>query len=145
VDNTQVLCESCHEDESHNYAFTGHASEGLLCVDCHLAVDDAPDGNGHSSRHHTFNVNLDTCNSCHESDMHSAVEHQAATDSSDKVACYRTDAVRLPVTPEHEIYSEPQNTTNPMVYFLPAGVGLVLGVLVAPWTESVIRRRKGDE
>ena len=65
--------------------------------------------------------------------------------TGEQVACYRTDTVRLPVTPEQEVYTEPQETTNPMVFFLPAGVGLVLGVIVAPWTDSVIRRRKGDE
>ena len=62
-----------------------------------------------------------------------------------EVACYRTDTVRMPATPEQDVYSEPQETTNPMVYFLPAGVGLVLGMIVAPWTEALIRRRKGDE
>ena len=145
VDNTQVLCQTCHEDQSHYFAFTGHASEGLLCADCHLSIDDSPAGEGHGSRHHTFEVDLHTCNNCHENDMHSAVEQQAASESSEQVACYRTDTVRLPVTPEQEVYSEPQDTTNPMVYFLPAGIGLVLGVMVAPWTESVLRRRKGDE
>jgi hypothetical protein len=149
VDNTQVLCESCHQEESQHYAFTGHASEGLLCTDCHLSVDDSPPGEGHGSRHHTFNVDLHTCNGCHESDMHSSEEQQAAMGAtetaSDKVACYRTDTVRLPVTPQQEVYSEPQETSNPMVFFLPAGVGLVLGLIVAPWTEGILRRRKGDE
>ena len=145
VDNTQVLCQTCHEDESHYYAFTGHASEGLLCTDCHLKVNGEQIGKGHGSRKHSFEVDLHTCNQCHKSDMHSAVEQQAALGASEQVACYRTDAVRLPVTPEQEVYSEPQDTTSPMVYFLPAGVGLVLGVIVAPWTEGVIRRRKGDE
>jgi hypothetical protein len=146
VDDTQALCETCHKDETHYYAFTGHASEGLLCTDCHLDVNDTTIGEGHGSRHHTFKVDLHTCNSCHEGDMHSAVEQQAAiSDSSTQVACYRTDTVRMPATPEQEVYSEPQETTNPMVYFLPAGIGLVFGMIVAPWTGDLIRHRKGDE
>jgi hypothetical protein len=146
VDNTQALCETCHKDETHYYSFTGHASEGLLCTDCHLNVNDSTIGEGHGSRHHTFKVDLATCNRCHEGDMHSAIEEQTAiSGSSTDVACYRTDTVRTPATPVQEVYSEPQNTTNPMVYFLPAGVGLVLGMIVAPWAEGVIRRRKGDE
>ena len=148
VGDTQALCETCHKDQSHYYAFTGHASEGLVCTDCHLAVTDSTIGEGHGSRHHTFEVDLNTCNRCHETDMHSAVEQQAAiSDSETQVACYRTETVRMPATPEQQVYSEPpqEQTTNPMVYFIPAGVGLVLGMIMAPWAEGVIRRRKEDE
>ncbi len=145
VDNTQVLCQTCHENQSHYYAFTGHASEGLLCTDCHLSVIESPVGEGHGSRHHTFDVDLHTCNRCHQDDMHSAVEQQqAATGSSKQVACYRTDTVRVPVTPEQPIHTAPE-TASPMVYFLPAGVGLVFGVIVAPWAEGLIRRRKENQ
>ena len=147
VDNTQVLCQTCHEDQSHYYSFTGHASKGLLCTDCHLNVDETAAGEGHGSRQHTFQVDLHTCNQCHEADMHSAVEEQAALDgSTEQVACYRTDTVRVPATPEQPLHAQPvQTETHPMVYFLPAGAGLVLGVIVAPWAEGFVRRRKGDE
>lgn len=146
VDNTQVLCETCHKDESHYYAFTGHASEGLLCTDCHLNVNESVVGEGHGSRHHTFRVDLHTCNRCHEGDMHSAVETQASdSESSTQVACYRTDTVRMPVTPEQPLHPAPQEGTNPMVFFLPAGAGLVLGLVIAPWADGILRRRKGDE
>jgi Cytochrome c554 and c-prime len=145
VGDSQALCETCHQDQSHYFAFTGHASEGLTCTDCHLTVKDSPLGEGHGSRQHSFEVDLNTCNRCHDTDMHSAVEEQAALKNEKQVACYRTDTVRLPATPEQPLYSEPQETTNPMIYFLPAGIGLVLGMIVAPWTGDFIRGRKGEK
>jgi hypothetical protein len=110
-----------------------------------MTVAETMDGDAHAIRAHTFNVDLNTCNRCHEEDMHSAIEATADNGSKELVSCTRTDAVRIPVTPEQPLLDEPQEQANPLIYFIPAGVGLVVGLIFAPWTESILRRRKEEK
>jgi len=144
VESAQALCQQCHQDQSHFFSFTGHAKEGLLCTDCHLTVEDGALGEGHGSRSHSFKVDLQTCNQCHEGDMHAALEQEAGLAPSKDVACYRTDMVRATVAPEQPVEAEPQQA-NPLVYFLPAAIGLMFGVVIAPFAENLYRRRREDK
>ncbi len=116
----------------------------MLCTDCHLTVEDGALGEGHGSRSHSFKVDLQTCNQCHEGDMHAALEQEAGLAPSKDVACYRTDMVRATVAPEQPIEAEPQQA-NPLVYFLPAAIGLMFGVVIAPFAENLYRRRREDK
>lgn len=144
VGSSQELCQTCHEDEAKFFALTAHAGEGLLCTDCHLQVGDSAIGEGHGIREHSFEVDLDTCNLCHEGDMHADFDSGQAMTTKDNVACYRTDVERVAVTKEEPV-SETPPAPSPIVYALPAGFGLIFGVLVAPWAEGLIRRRNGGK
>lgn len=159
VDTSQKLCNSCHNTEGHYYTFTGHAREGLLCTDCHLRVNDTPNAGtmGHGEREHTFKVDLKSCNDCHLDDMHSEVDN--AMSGSATVEPPQTDAASYPVveteatpfTPARQevtpFVSEAPVGPSPLIYLLPAGFGLVLGVMAGPRLERLMKRRnnKGDK
>lgn len=150
AENSQELCKSCHNTETHYYAFTGHAEKGLLCTDCHLRVNDAPDGSGHSQRHHTFKVDLNTCNACHAQDMHAEVNlaNKDALEPDPAVACYPAETVAsINPTPEPTpapVTTEPAGP-SPLVYVVPAGIGLVFGTMIAPWVGRMSSRRKDEK
>ncbi|HOU42087.1 MAG TPA: hypothetical protein PK829_12550, partial [Promineifilum sp.] len=150
---------SCHNTEGHYYTFTGHAAEGLLCTDCHLRISDSPEAGtrGHGARSHTFQIDLESCNDCHLSDMHAevdsamaattAVEGQAQTD----VACYPVETTDIqadnfvPAREEVTPYvSQTPSGPGPLAYLLPAGIGLVFGTMVAPWVNRWTKRRHSD-
>lgn len=157
VGTSQELCNSCHNTEGHYYTFTGHAREGLLCTDCHLRVNDSPDAGtmGHGAREHTFKVDLQSCNDCHLGDMHADADTsmpKASIAPQTDVACYpveTTESVaftpaRQDVTP---YVSQTPSGPSPLIYILPAGFGLVLGTVLAPWIErlSQQRRKSGEK
>lgn len=146
--SVQHLCETCHKNETHFYALTAHAEEGLLCTDCHLRVSEAPLGEGHGQREHTFGVDLGTCNRCHESDMHAATttgEMPLPAETDRTVACYPEGVVPSEPTAEPEVAATPPQPMNPIVFVVPAGIGLVFGALLTPWVEGVARKRKGEK
>lgn len=157
VVNSQELCNSCHNTEGHYYTFTGHAREGLLCTDCHLRVNDSPDAGtmGHGGSIHTFKIDLKSCNDCHLGDMHSEVDTAMANPSEPQkeVACYPVETTdistgfvpaRQEVTP---FVSQTPPGPSPLIYVLPAGVGLVFGAMLAPWIDRLAKRprQEGDK
>ncbi len=159
VKSSQELCNSCHNTEGHYYSFTGHAREGLLCTDCHLRVNNSPDAGmmGHGDLDHTFKVDLQTCNDCHLGDMHAEVTEATTNASMSRqtdVACYPVEPVTqaadfTPARPEVTAYVSPTPTgPSPLIYLVPAGLGLVFGTMLAPWLDRLVRRRrdnKGEE
>lgn len=145
--SAQDLCSSCHATEAEYYALTAHAAEGLTCADCHLTVEESVElGEGHGIRKHTFEVDMSTCNGCHETDMHAAAATMPLTALDADVACYPTESVHQTAvaTDSPELHEQPQ-PASPLVYFLPAGIGLVFGMLFAPWMENWYRRISGGK
>lgn len=152
--HSQELCQSCHHQESHYFAQTGHASEGLLCTDCHLRVEtETPLGDGHGQRHHTFAVDLQTCNQCHGEEMHTApsdIQNAVMPGGSD-VACYPAELTMQVASTAGAAAAESVTVTpeptgpSPWVYILPAGIGLVFGALLAPSIEGALKKRREDE
>ena len=154
VGTSQELCNSCHNTEGHYYTFTGHAREGLLCTDCHLRVNDSPDAGtmGHGAREHTFKVDLQSCNDCHLGDMHAEADGSmpnASIAPQTDVACYPVETTeaaaftpaRQDVTP---FVSQTPTGPSPLIYILPAGFGLVLGTVLAPWIERLSQQRRNS-
>lgn len=154
VGTSQELCNSCHNTEGHYYSFTGHAREGLLCTDCHLRVNDSPDAGtmGHGAREHTFKVDLQSCNDCHLGDMHAEADASmpnASIEPQSDVACYPVETTeaaaftpaRQDVTP---YVSQTPTGPSPLIYILPAGFGLVLGTVLAPWVERLSQQRRNS-
>ncbi len=153
VGTSQELCNSCHNTEGHYYSFTGHAREGLLCTDCHLRVNDSPDAGtmGHGAREHTFKVDLQSCNDCHLGDMHADADAAMPTsiEPQTDVACYPAETIetvaftpaRQDVTP---YVSQTPTGPSPLIYILPAGFGLVLGTVLAPWIQRLSQQRRNS-
>lgn len=157
--NSNELCQSCHDTQGHYYSFTGHASEGLLCTDCHLRVaGPAEEGEmGHGQRHHTFQVDLETCNGCHVEAMHASPEEVAMVQATitpppppepaTEVVLVPTPVVATAVlatqTAAAPVSEEPHGP-SPFLYILPAGIGLVFGMLIAPSAERFMRRNREE-
>jgi len=76
--------------------------------------------------------------------MHAEMASGQAMNTEANVACYRTDVERVEVSKEEPVSEAPQSV-NPLIYILPAGFGLVFGILVAPWAEGAYRRRNGGK
>jgi hypothetical protein len=146
VGDTQALCNSCHEDEGTFFAMTSHAEQGLLCTDCHLRVEteNGDLGEGHAMREHSFAVTLDTCNECHEAEMHAAADEVDKGPLSDTV-CYRLDTMAGGGgggAQSAGLFAAP-SSLNPLAFIFPAAFALLFGIMLAPLFENVSRRRLG--
>lgn len=74
-----VLCEGCHENIAETAEHSTHTKVGISCTDCHLGD---PKGNDdfHQVPDHDFKPKIETCNKCHENQMHSIGEAQTSTE-----------------------------------------------------------------
>lgn len=139
AESVQEVCISCHQEESHFYTYTAHAEADLLCTDCHLRVNDAPLGEGHGLREHTFGVDMTTCNDCHESAMHAP--SAAMTNNIDgggpggpsggETAVSDTTAISHPTL---NLDTSFNSSTN--FILLAALIGLAFGAVGSPWIEK---------
>jgi predicted CXXCH cytochrome family protein len=134
ADDAQQLCAACHSDEVHFFSLTAHAEAGLLCTDCHLSVSDQTLGDGHGQRVHTFEVNMDSCSTCHEDAMHYPVDKTAAPAEAEPV----TTMGLLPDTAS--LAEEPAPVSPAGFAVLAALLGAAFGLVLAPWIERWFRR-----
>ncbi|MBE2223434.1 MAG: hypothetical protein IAF02_17980, partial [Anaerolineae bacterium] len=162
-EDVQAVCIDCHNEEAYFYTYTGHAQEGLICTDCHLQVTEAEMGNGHAKLAHTFAVDLTTCNSCHEEQMHSTNQDAifsgtmaspmgdgTGDDESGITPCESLDTIQRarndiifpgevhPEAPASEAPTQPA----PLSFLIAVGFGLVLGVIGTPVAERAYRRSR---
>lgn len=155
TDSVQELCIACHNEDTYFYEFTAHAQKGLLCTDCHLRVSDSQMGDGHGQRLHTFAVDLNTCNECHDQEMHSPMTTDASgammSDTAllsclqpedEQVSPVRTAQTGVAYAAEPALNAQPSGgTAGPFTYLAPAAFGLIFGMMLAPWVEGLYRRR----
>jgi len=168
TDSVQELCIACHNEDAYYYAFTAHSQEGLLCTDCHLTVTNEPLGDGHSKREHTFGVDLQTCNACHDHEMHSPMQDAVVLggmgtigDSSSGIGgngdgdggtavstCESLTTLQSArshiVSAETIVPSVPTSEPAPIAFLLPTAFGLLLGVMVSPLFERAYRRTRAN-
>lgn len=131
--DTQELCSSCHSEEVHFFQYTAHYEEGLLCIDCHVRVAEGPMGEGHGQREHTFEVDMETCSSCHSDEMHFPMPGTSTTAMSSM-------AISDPLVASIENSPEP---VSPIGFAAVATlIGTALGIILAPWTERWTNRSK---
>lgn len=154
--SVQELCIACHNEEAYFYEYTAHAAEGLLCTDCHLTISDSTLGEGHGKRQHTFQVDLSTCNTCHDHEMHSPMMaagdgDSVSADMSAMLSCEQDPLALQPAqmaqngvayAAEPLLAQQPASSAGPLNYLVPAGVGLIFGMMLAPWVEGLYRRRR---
>lgn len=135
VETVQTLCQTCHTTESHFYNFTAHSQEGLLCTDCHLKVSEGSLGNGHGQREHTFHVDLHTCNSCHEQEMHAPADITTFLEPPAGTSATTTTNSQTMTT----IHNQPPSSSYLNLVLLAGIIGLAFGIVGSPWFERGLR------
>jgi predicted CXXCH cytochrome family protein len=135
TDEVSQLCINCHKEHSMNFSYTSHNRKGVSCVDCHVKHLGNADRSAHTVPDHSFNASLDSCNTCHASQMHSPTEATAPDGSTALVSAEQPADVQLAsVAPEPE-------PVSPMGFSALAGlIGLAGGMVLAPWLERWFHR-----
>ena len=134
-DEVSQLCITCHKESSMNFSYTAHAQKDISCVDCHVNHLENADRAAHTVPDHSFNANLDSCNTCHAQQMHSPTEAKAPEGTTEPAAAVPAEEVKLAsVTPEPD-------PVSPMGFSALAGlIGLAGGMVLAPWLERWYHR-----
>jgi predicted CXXCH cytochrome family protein len=132
--DTSELCASCHGTRVAAFGHSAHAAKGLTCTDCHIGEAEGELGMGRARHTHTFAVDLDTCNECHESEIHNP-----------QVAMLIDGGT--PVPPESMSSGQPTTVSPAPEPASPLGVaaftgliGLAFGIVLAPMLEKGFRR-----
>jgi predicted CXXCH cytochrome family protein len=132
------LCASCHGTRVAAFEHSNHAAQGLTCVDCHIGDSNGKDGIMGKGKHsHTFAVDLDKCNTCHEADLHSpAAAMLVAADTTPPPAESGSPSSGGPAT----VSAEPK-PVSPLGFALFTGlIGMAFGIVLAPWLERGFHR-----
>jgi predicted CXXCH cytochrome family protein len=141
VADVGTLCASCHQERATNFNHTQHSEVGLNCADCHVNTLQQTASEGLAKVDHTFFVNLNACNRCHEYQLHNApagmVIHPTSASEEDAMTSVESaTASRNPVP------------VSPVGFTTLSGlVGIAFGVIMAPWIGRMFGRssRKDDE
>jgi predicted CXXCH cytochrome family protein len=134
TDDISALCINCHQEHSMNFPYTNHNQQGVSCVDCHVNHLENADRAAHTVPDHSFNASLQSCNTCHAEEMHSATESSTVS-AVPAPALTPTEEVQLAsVTPE-------PSPVSPVGFSaLAALLGLAGGMVLAPWLERWYQR-----
>lgn len=134
-DDVSQLCITCHKESSMDFSYTAHAQKDISCVDCHVKHLENVDREAHTVPDHSFNASLESCNTCHAQQMHSATEAISPVEASGPASMDTTVEVKTAsVTPEPE-------PVSPMGFSVLAGlIGLAGGMVLAPWLERWYHR-----
>lgn len=133
AEDDATLCASCHQARSSNFSHTTHSQEGLQCADCHMSDLQKRGVQMHGEKDHSFFVSLDSCNECHESQMHDPIDVHAAPVEEEVL----DPMVSADVS---SVLAAPQ-PVSPIGFALLAGlIGLAAGVVLAPWIERFQNR-----
>lgn len=128
------LCVNCHKDVSMNFPYSVHQKQGVTCINCHVTHTVKSAADAHSVPDHSFKASLDSCNTCHSDQMHSAAQASTTT---------RPAGASVPAAlPIQQAGLSPfPAPVSPMGYAgLAALVGLAAGMVLAPWLEKWYRR-----
>lgn len=132
AEDDSVLCASCHQARSSNFSHSAHSQEGLACADCHMSNLQEQGVQMHGEKDHSFFVSIDSCNGCHEYQMHDPVEVLAESGEEVLDPMISADVSSVMATPQ---------PVSPIGFAILAGlVGLAAGVVLAPWIERFQNR-----
>jgi predicted CXXCH cytochrome family protein len=133
TDDVSALCINCHKEHSMSFPYTTHSQQGVTCVDCHLKHIETAERTAHTVPDHSFNASLDSCNTCHEQEMHSATEPSGTIVTSAPAPAMQ-EVQLASVTPEPA-------PVSPIGFSALAGLlGLAGGMVLAPWLERWYQR-----
>jgi predicted CXXCH cytochrome family protein len=134
TDEVSQLCINCHQENSMDFPYTEHHKKGVSCVDCHVNHLENEDRTAHTVPDHSFNANLQSCNTCHGQQMHGPTEAVAGQEVSAPLVTEPAVGETLAaVTPEPD-------PASPIGFSVLAGmIGLAGGMVLAPWLERWYR------
>jgi predicted CXXCH cytochrome family protein len=128
------LCVTCHKDVSMDFPYSVHQKVGVTCINCHVNHTEKAATDAHAVPDHSFKANLDSCNTCHADQMHSASQAspQGAALHSNQPDVSQVEQAGLSPAP---------SPVSPLGYAgLAALVGLAAGMVLAPWLEKWYHR-----
>lgn len=124
------LCVTCHKDVSMNFPYSVHQKQGVTCINCHVTHTQNSPADAHAVPDHSFKANLDSCNTCHSDQMHSAA---AAIGANQPVP---VTVAGSPTIQQAGLSAQP-SPVSPIGYAGLAGlIGLAAGMVMAPWLEK---------
>ncbi len=128
------LCVNCHKDVSMNFPYSVHQKQGVTCINCHVTHTVKAPADAHSVPDHSFKASLDSCNTCHSNQMHTAAQ-VSMTPQPANVVVTQAQPVQ-----EAGLSAAP-GSVSPIGYAgLAALVGLAAGMVMAPWLEKWYHR-----
>ena len=128
------LCVTCHKDVSMNFPYSEHQKQGVTCINCHVTHTTNSPADAHTVPDHSFKANLDSCNTCHADQMHTASQGSAAAQNVIAPAATSQQVQQAGLSPS-------PSPVSPIGYAGLAGlVGLAAGMVMAPWLEKWYRR-----
>ena len=133
ITDVNALCATCHKELVNDFAHSQHAAQGLTCASCHLPKNTETMGNGVAKMDHTFKVDLNTCNACHQNQLHTGSAMQAQPAPSPT-----PDA--MAATSSEPISKDPM-PVSPLGFTALSGLlGIGLGIILTPWLERLYMR-----
>jgi predicted CXXCH cytochrome family protein len=141
------LCQNCHKDAMKNFPSSKHAEAGVTCVNCHLGFTGTSANtaknfaDAHKAPNHSFMPTLETCSTCHSTQMHAPGQSVAAAAIMIEEAG-GTPTPRPTVIPvSTQPVSNELSPVSPVGYAGLAGlVGLVGGMVLAPSLKRFYQR-----
>ncbi len=128
------LCVTCHKDVSMNFPYSVHQQQGVTCINCHVTHTENAPADAHTVPDHSFKANLDSCNTCHRDQMHSAAQGTPASGAMSNVSTGAPQVQQAGLSPA-------PMPVSPLGYAgLAALIGLAAGMVMAPWLEKLYRR-----
>lgn len=143
-DDVSQLCITCHKESSMDFSYTAHAQKDISCVDCHVKHLENVEREAHTVPDHSFNASLESCNTCHAQQMHSATEAVSPAGITSPSSAEPAEEIKsASLTPEPE-------PVSPMGFSVLAGlIGLAGGMVLAPWLERwyhrVVKHNREDD
>lgn len=136
--DSSVLCSNCHQTRGSEFAHTAHSEQGLTCADCHLTPTEGTPQKGHATRDHSFRVKLETCNPCHEYQLHgqeAILPSSQPTPDESAMASGAVQALNLEPSP-----------ISPVGFAMLSGlIGMASGMILSPWLERWYHRIRQDD
>jgi predicted CXXCH cytochrome family protein len=141
------LCQNCHKDAMQNFPSSKHAEAGVTCVNCHLGFNVVSKdsvknfADAHKAPNHSFMPTLETCSTCHSTQMHAPGQSVAAAAIMIEEAGGTPTPFPTPIVVATLPVSDQPSGVNPVAYAGLAGlVGLGGGMLLAPWLKGFYNR-----
>jgi predicted CXXCH cytochrome family protein len=133
-ESPSALCINCHRQYSMNFSYSIHKQAGVNCIDCHLQhFGEQGDRAIHTMPDHSFTANLNSCNTCHATQMHTASDGNAADLAPVEIS--NTETIS-----EEQVSNQP-SPLSPYGYAGLAGLlGLAGGMVLSPWLDKAYRR-----
>lgn len=142
IADASQLCINCHKEVSMDFPYSQHHQKGVTCIQCHVDHMESQDREAHTVPDHSFQASVQTCNTCHSNQMHSATnEAEATVPTAEGPALTTAEPTAEVSEPVHSAVTPEPAPVSPIGYAGLAGlIGLAAGMVLAPWLERFYHR-----